>query len=202
MEEVHMRGLIAMEFMSLDGVVQAPIYPDEDQSGGFRHGGWHAPFLDEVAMKWLLAGVTQAGGFLFGRRTYEAFAAYWPKAPAEEQALAAPMNALPKYVATRAPQLPAVWHNSNIITGGLAEGVARLKSENGNDLLVIGSAETVQSLLVSDLVDELRLMIDPVFLGGGKRFYRDDGVKRSLRLAASEVTSTGVILATYSRANG
>ena len=186
-----MRKVIACEWMSIDGVVQAPVYADEDTSGGFKHGGWHLRYFEDVALKWVVDNVSQAGGFLLGRRTYDMFAAHWPKAPDEEQALAVPLNTLPKYVASRTLEEPLRWQNSQLLQGEMAAAVAALKREGGKDLLAIGSTELVHALIACDLVDELRLMIDPVILGGGKRFLRDDGVRRPLRLVASEVTSKG-----------
>ena len=198
-----MRKVIVNEWMSLDGVVQAPAYADEDTSGGFKHGGWHLPYFDDISMKWVVQNVTEAGGFLLGRRTYDMFAAYWPKARAqEEQALARPLNTLPKYVVSRTVKEPLAWQNSRLLEGDVAAAVVALKREDGRDLHVIGSTELVQTLSAHDLVDEFRVMIDPVVLGGGKRFFRDDGGLRALRLVASEVTTTGAILATYARAAG
>jgi dihydrofolate reductase len=196
-----MRKVVVFEWMSLDGVVQAPAYTDEDTSGGFRHGGWHLQYFEERSMKWVVETVSGAGGFLFGRRTYDVFAAHWPKASQEEQALARPLNALPKYVASRTLKEPLAWQNSMLLGGDVAESVTKLRRQDGKPLLVIGSTELAAALLAHDLVDELRLMIDPVVLGGGKRFFRDDGVCRRLTLAASETTSTGAILATYARSS-
>jgi dihydrofolate reductase len=194
-----MRKVIVTEWMSLDGVVQSPAYADEDRSGGFRHGGWHLRYFEERSMKWVVENVRQAGGYLLGRRTYDVFAAHWPKASPEEQELARPLNTLPKYVASRTLKGPLEWQNSRLLDNPMAESVARLRREDGGDLLVIGSSELTAELLAHDLVDELRLMIDPVLLGGGKRFFRDDGVCRRLALVSSEPTPTGAILATYSR---
>lgn len=194
-----MRRLIASEWMSLDGVVQAPVYSDEDASGGFRHGGWHRRYFEETAMNWVIRSVREAGGYILGRRTYEIFAAYWPKAPEAEQALAEPLNSLPKYVASRTLKEPLPWAHSQLLKGPTAEAVAAFKRENGKPLLVIGSPELVRTLLEHDLVDELRVMIDPVILGGGKRPFHADGSLRTFRLAASQVTSAGAILATYTR---
>jgi dihydrofolate reductase len=152
--------------------------------------------------------VTQAGGYLFGRGTYEQFAAHWPKAgrPGQgseaEQALARALNSLPKYVASRTLKGPLAWQGSTLLGGDAAEAVAALKREDGKYLLAIGSPGLVQSLLAHDLIDELRLMIDPVLLGGGKRLFRDDGLLKPLRLATSEATSTGATLASYARAAG
>jgi dihydrofolate reductase len=192
-----MRKVIANEFMSLDGVVQAPGGADEDTSGGFEHGGWHLRYFDDLSQKWVLESIVEAGGFLLGRRTYEIFAAYWPKAPEEEEVIAQPLNTKPKYVASTTLTKPLEWQNSTVLQGDVAEAVAALKQEDGADVHVIGSAELVRTLIEQGLVDEFRLMIDPVLLGGGKRIFRDDGSLRPLRLVHSEVTTTGAILATY-----
>jgi dihydrofolate reductase len=197
-----MRKVVACEWMTLDGVVQAPAYANEDTSNGFTHGGWHVRYFDERSMKWVIENVSQAGGFLLGRGTYEMFAGHWPNASEEEQPLARPLNALPKYVASRTLEEPLVWQNSKLLKDDLVAAVTALKREEGNDLLAIGSPMLVQTLFANDLIDEFRLMIDPVILGGGKRFFRDDGVCRRLSLVASETISTGAILATYARSTG
>ena len=194
-----MRKVIVFDFMSLDGVVQAPSYADEDTSGGFAHGGWHGQYFEQRSMKWVVDNVSAAGGFLLGRRTYEVFAAHWPKASPEEQVLAQPLNTRPKYVASRTLKGPLAWHNSTLLDQPIAEAVARLRAEDGGDLLAVGSTELAATLLAHDLIDELRLMIDPVILGGGKRFLREDGACRRFALASSEPTPTGAILATYAR---
>jgi dihydrofolate reductase len=187
--------------MSLDGVAQAPGGADEDTSGGFAHGGWHMSYMeDELARRWVLASIVEAGGFLLGRRTYEIFAAYWPNAPEEERVIAEPLNSKPKFVASRRLTEPLEWRNSTLVDGDVAAAVATLKQEDGGDLHVIGSTELVRTLITHDLVDELRLMLDPVVLGGGKRIFRDDGSLRPLRLVDGQVTSTGAILATYASA--
>ncbi len=195
-----MRKVIANEFMSLDGVVQAPGAAEEDTSGGFEHGGWHLRYFDDLSQKQVLESIVDAGGFLLGRRTYEIFASYWPNAPEEEQVIAEPLNTKPKYVASATLTEPLEWENSTVLQGGVAAAVATLKQEDGADLHVIGSAELVRMLIEHGLVDEFRLMIDPVLLGGGKRLFPDDGSLRTLRLLDSEVTTTGAILATYAPA--
>jgi len=195
-----MRKVIVNEFMSLDGVVQAPGGADEDTSGGFEHGGWHLRYFDDLSQKRVLESIVEAGGFLLGRRTYEIFASYWPNAPEEEQVIAEPLNTKPKYVASTTLTEPLEWQNSTVLQGDVAEAVVALKLEDGADLHVIGSTELVQTLIEHALVDEFRLMLDPVTLGGGKRIFRDDGLLRPLRLVDSEVTSTGAVLATYAPA--
>jgi dihydrofolate reductase len=196
-----MRRVIVNEFMSLDGVAQAPGGADEDPSGGFAHGGWHMQYMeDELAQRWVLESIVEAGGFLLGRRTYEIFAAYWPNAPEEEHVIADPLNSKPKYVASTTLTEPLEWQNSTLLEGEVTAAVAALKHAEGGDLHVIGSIELVRALIEHDLVDELRLMIDPVVLGGGKRIFHDDGLLRQLRLVDGQVTGTGAILATYAPA--
>jgi dihydrofolate reductase len=195
-----MRKVIANEWMTLDGVVQAPSYPDEDLTGGFEHGGWHGRYFDDLSMNWVIENVRGAGGYLLGRGTYEIFAAHWPTAPQEQQVLAEPLNRLPKYVASRTLHAPLGWPNSTLLRGDIGVAVRALKAEEGDDLHIIGSPGLVQSLVAVGLVDELRLMIDPLVVGGGKRLFSDDGAHRPLRLAGTQVTSTGAIIATYAAA--
>lgn len=197
-----MRKVIVSEWMTLNGVVQSPSGPGEDPSGGFEHGGWHMPFADETFMKWVVGTVTSAGAYLFGRRTYEIFAAHWPNASAEEQVLAVPLGTRPKYLASATLTEPLGWQNSTLLQGDVAQAVAALKREEGGDLLVVGSTELVRTLIEHDLVDEFRLIIDPVIVGGGKRLFDDDGALRRLRLVDSQVTGTGAIIATYAPAEG
>jgi dihydrofolate reductase len=192
-----MRKVIVNEFISLDGVVQAPGAADEDTTGGFEHGGWHLNYFDELSQQRVLEGIVDAGGFLLGRRTYEIFAAYWPNAPEEEQVIAEPLNTKPKYVASSTLTGPLEWQNSTVLPGEVAEAVTSLKHDDDGDLHVIGSTQLVQTLIEHDLVDEFRLMIDPLVLGGGKRLFPDDGALRLLRLVDSQATTTGAILATY-----
>jgi dihydrofolate reductase len=194
-----MRRVIANEWMTLDGVVQAPSYSDEDTTGGFQHGGWHSRYFDDLSMSWVIENVSNAGGFLLGRGTYEMFAAHWPNASEQEQALARPLNTLPKYVASTTLAEPLGWQNSTLLQGDVGEAVRALKAEEGEDLHAIGSPALVQTLLERDLVDEFQLMIDPLIVGGGKRLFRGDGELRQLRLVSSQVTTTGAMIATYAR---
>jgi dihydrofolate reductase len=197
-----MRKVIVNEFMTLDGVIQAPGGADEDRDGGFEHGGWQTPLLDDVAQNSIVEGMAEAGGFLLGRKTYEIFAGYWPTAPEEEAAVADPLNSLPKYVASTTLTDPLAWQNSTVLRGDVAQAVAGLKGESGKDLHVIGSGELVQTLMHHDLVDEYRLMINPILVGSGKRLFRGDNDRKMLRLADSTISSTGVVIATYGRADG
>jgi dihydrofolate reductase len=197
-----MRKVIVDEWMTLDGVVQAPGAADEDTTGGFAHGGWHLQYFEDVSQKWVVENLNRAGGFLFGRRTYEGFAGHWPNASEEEQVLAEPLNTKPKYVASTTLTEPLQWQNSTLLQGDVADAVSTLKQEDGDDLLVLGSTRLVQTLIEHDLVDEFRLMIDPLVVGGGKRIFRDDGALRPLRLLDSVVTTTGAIIATYAPAEG
>ena len=195
-----MRKVIVNEFVSLDGVAQAPGGEEEDTSGGFAHGGWSMQYMDEPAMTTVLGSINEAGAFLLGRRTYELFASYWPNAPEEEQVIAEPINTKPKHVASRTLENPLQWQNSAVLDGDVADAVAALKQEHGGDIHVICSLDLLKTLLERDLVDEFRLMVDPVSLGGGKRLFPEDGTMRPLRLVDSQVTTTGAILSTYARA--
>ena len=192
-----MRTLIVNEFLTLDGVMQAPGGEDEDRSGGFDKGGWQMQYLDDIARGAITAGMAEAGGFLLGRRTYEIFAAYWPNAPEEEAVIADPLNNLPKYVASTTLSEPLEWQNSTLLKGDVPEAVAASKREPGKDLHVIGSGELVQTLMEHDLVDEYRLMINPIVLGSGRRLFRERTATNKLRLLDSKTSSTGVLIVSY-----
>lgn len=197
MGESEMRKIIVSEFLTLDGVMQAPGSPDEDRSGGFNHGGWQMPYFDDIFAKAIIEGLTGAGGFVVGRKTYEIFAAYWPTAPAEVQAFAEPLNNLPKFVASKTMREPLAWNNSTLIAGDVVKEVAKLKRQSGNDLRVIGSGELVQTLMKHDLVDEYDLMIHPLVLGSGKHLFREGGSKQTLKLLDFKTTSKGVTILKY-----
>jgi dihydrofolate reductase len=197
-----MRKVVVNEFMSLDGVVQAPGGPQEDTDGGFGHGGWHLGYFDAVAERWVTANIVEAGAFLLGRRTWEIFAGYWPTAPEEERTVGDPLNVKPKYVASRTLSEPLGWQNSHLLPGEAEDAIRSLRDEtDGGDLHVIGSANLVQMLNERDLVDEYRLMIDPLLIGEGKQLFRLNTGFRPLRLIHGEVTSTGAFLATYAPAD-
>jgi dihydrofolate reductase len=154
-----MRNLIVHTSMALDGVAQAPDAPEEDSSGGFRHGGWHLRYFDDSSRASVVERYAAAGGFLFGRRTFQSLAGYWPHAAKEEQAIAQPLNTRPKYLASTTLAEPLGWQNSKVLRGDVAEAVAALKRQDGGDLLVVGSTQLVQRVAGHDLVEQLQLMM-------------------------------------------
>lgn len=190
-----MRKLTVSEFVSLDGVMQAPGGADEDTEGGFRHGGWQMGYFDDVAGERIGASMAQTGAFLLGRRTYEIFASYWPT-QSDDDPIAKILNGLPKYVASTTLAEPLAWQNSTLLQGDVAKAVAELKEGEGGNIVVLGSGGLVQTLYENDLVDEYALMIHPIVLGSGKKLFRDVP-KKPLKLADSVTTSTGVVMATY-----
>ena len=195
-----MRKLIVAEHISLDGVIQAPGGPEEDSCGGFRLGGWIAPYTDEALSQELQELLWQPFELLLGRRTYEIFAAYWPhiQAGSANHAIAELFNGAPKHVATHRPDTLA-WQNSHALAGDLADAVRALKQQKGANLLTWGSGELVRQLIAAGLVDELRLMIYPVMLGRGKHLFGDDIQPSALTLVHSTGTPSGVLLARYAR---
>jgi dihydrofolate reductase len=193
---MEMRKVIISEFLTLDGVMQAPGGSDEDREGGFQHGGWQMPYFDDAAGSAVDEGFATAGGLLLGRKTYEIFAAYWPNQPADDPFVST-MNSLPKFVASTTLEEPLKWENSTLLKGDVAQEVAKLKEESGGNLLVIGSGDFAQTLIQHDLVNEFQIMVHPLVLGSGKRLFREGSSKRPLRLVDSKTTSTGVLIATY-----
>ncbi len=191
-----MRKLKVIEFLSLDGVMQAPGAPDEDTEGGFEHGGWALAYHDEVlGSRVAQDGMAQTDAYLFGRKTYERFAAYWPTAP-KEIPFTDPLNNTRKYVVSTTLQ-DVEWQNSVLIKGDVAEEVAKLKQQPGKNIAVLGSGELVQTLIKNDLVDEYFLTVYPIVLGRGKRLFRAGDEVARLRLVESETTSTGGVMLTY-----
>jgi dihydrofolate reductase len=190
-----MRMLRVIEFLSLDGVMQAPGDPEEDTEGGFEHGGWQRPYFDDVLGATAAEGMVATDSYLFGRKTYEKMAAYWPTAP-DDDAYARHLNGTPKYVASTT--LESVrWQNSTLIKGDVAEEVAKLKEQPGRNIAVLGSGELVQTLLRHDLVDEYFLVVFPIVLGRGKRLFREADQARRLTLVDFKGTSTGGVILTY-----
>lgn len=194
-----MRKLVVGTFLTLDGVLQAPGGPDEDRDDGFRHGGWLVPWFDEKMGEIMTEWTTRAGCFLLGRRTYEIFAAAWPKATDPADEIAAALNTRPKFVASRT--LARVdWNHSRLIEGDVATEVAKLKTQDGGEIQVHGSGDLVQTLLAHDLIDTLRLWQFPVVLGSGKRLFGKGTIPASFRLVETRQSTTGAVLHVYERA--
>jgi dihydrofolate reductase len=195
-----MRKLIVAEFISLDGVIQGPGAPDEDPSGGFRFGGWQVPYDDEAIGQAVLDLFSQPFELLLGRRTYDIWAAYWPRIGANSPShpIAGPFNSVAKHVATHHPD-SLDWQNSHALEGDLADAIRALKHQDGANLLTHGSSDIVRQLLAVGLVDELRLLIHPVVLGRGKRLFGDNAQASAFTLAHSTITPGGVLITRYVR---
>ena len=190
--------IILTDFISLDGIVQAPGGPEEDTDGGFAHGGWSAPYFDADTMGPVYSEVMSgAEALLFGRRTWQTMAAAWPERAGDP--FADRMNAIQKYVVSRTlSEGDLHWTNSSLLPADDVVGaVQRLREQDGGAILVMGSSNLVQTLISNDLVDEYRLMIEPIALGGGKRLFPDDGRARPLKLISAVTASTGVLVCTY-----
>jgi dihydrofolate reductase len=193
-----MSKIVVINHVTLDGVMQAPGRPDEDTRGGFEHGGWAVPNNDEVMGEVMGRGMAQGGPLLLGRRTYEAFHDFWPKQ--EDNPFTETLNNAQKYVASTTLSEPLPWSNSTLLRGDVGEAVAALKEESDEDIGVLGSGDLIQTLREHDLVDDYLLMIHPLVLGRGRRLFGDGGPQRKLRLTESVVTTKGVVIATYQRA--
>ena len=193
-----MGKLIVTEFVTLDGVAQAPGGPDEDRDDGFMHGGWQAPLLDQESGGVVFEKARSMDALLLGRRTYEIFANYWPKA-SEEMPFTALLNGVPKYVASRTLADPLAWQGSTLVAGDLAEGITAIK-ERHDEVHVIGSLDLVQSLLRFSLVDRLSLWLYPLLLGSGKQVFGTGTVPTALRLTESVSYPNGTIQLAYETA--
>jgi dihydrofolate reductase len=193
-----MGKLVVTEFVTLDGVGQAPGEPGEDPDGGFAHGGWQAPLVDAESGAAMFAQAKGMDALLLGRRTYEIFAGYWPQAP-QEVPFTALLNGVPKYVASRTLADPLAWHGSSVLAGDLAAAVEVVKRRH-DEVHVIGSLDLVQSLLRLGLVDRLNLWQYPVLLGSGKRVFAGGTVPAALRLSGSVVHANGTLQLTYDAA--
>jgi len=191
-----MGRIVISEFLTVDGVMQAPGGPEEDPSGGFTEGGWQMSRPDEQVGEFVIGGLTSAGGLLLGRKTFDIFAAYWPN-QGDDNPVAAPINAMPKYVASTKLQNPLEWNNSTVLGPDLAAEVNRLRQEPGGDILVIGSGDLAQTLMREGLVDAYQLMVYPLLLGSGTQLFRGKHPKQALRLTDSRTTPNGNLLLTY-----
>jgi len=185
--------------LTLDGVMQAPGRPDEDTRGGFVHGGWAAPYFDPIMASAAAEGIAKAPALLFGRRTYQDFYSVWPNRP--DNPFSEVLHNAQKFVASRTLKEPLPWANSTLLKGDAAAAVAALKQELDRDLVVLGSGDLLQSLMRDDLVDELALSIHPLVLGSGRRLFNDGLPFAALRLVRSRTTTTGVVIATYRKAD-
>jgi dihydrofolate reductase len=190
--------LVVTEFMTLDGVAQAPGAPDEDRDGGFTHGGWQAPLQGEESGRAVFEQAKTMDSLLLGRKTYEIFASYWPKAP-QEIPFAGLLNRVPKYVASRTLTGPLAWHGSELLAGDLGESITDVKARH-DEVHVIGSLDLVQSLLRLGLVDRLNLWQFPLLLGSGKHGFADGTVPTALHLTESVIYANGLLQLTYEAA--
>lgn len=194
-----MRKLLVTTFLTLDGVMQAPGGPEEDETGRFEYGGWSVNHWDDKVSAFMQN--TMGGGFdlLIGRKTYDIFAGYWPHASVEDGA--GPMNNATKYVASRSPRT-LDWQNSILLDGDVPEQVAALKLEDGPELQVHGSSNLIQTLLRHNLVDDFRLLVFPVVIGSGKRLFAEGSIPCELKLVDSSISDTGVYMGIYHPAGG
>jgi dihydrofolate reductase len=189
-----MRKLIVSTFLTLDGIMQAPGGPGEDDDAGFALGGWSVNYWDDQMNQVMAEAMSVPFDLLLGRKTYDIFAAYWPNAP--EEAGAKPLNDATKYVASRSQ--PALdWSPSVQIEGDAAQGVSAIKEGDGPELVVFGSGNLDQTLMRHGLVDEYRLWVFPVVIGSGKRLFADGTIPSGLKLVDSRVSTTGVVIGTY-----
>lgn len=179
-----MRKVVAAEFLSLDGVMESP-------------DKWHFPYFNDEMGEAVGEGFASADAMLMGRVNYEEWAAYWPHQDPQENPMAAQMNAMKKYVVSTTLEEPLAWQNSTLIDGDVAEQISVLKREEGGDIVISGSGALVRSLLRYGLLDELKLMIHPIVVGGGKRLFEEGEGQMKLELADSRTFSTGVLYLTY-----
>jgi len=195
-----MAELTITTFLSLDGVMQAPGAPNEDESNGFSHGGWVHPLFDEDVGREIVGIFSKADAFLLGRGTYDIFAAYWPRVTDPNDPIAAKLNSLPKFVASRS-RTAFAWSNSFPILDVVREA-AELKKRFPREVQVHGSPGLAQTLIRNGLIDEYRLFFFPVTLGSGKRLFGSGTIPRTLKLVRSRTTGRGVVMSVYRQAGG
>jgi dihydrofolate reductase len=189
-----MREIVVFNSLTLDGVMQAPGDADEDRRGGFANGGWSRPYQDEVMGKVAARGMAEGAPLLLGRLTYENFSSYWPHQT--DNPFTEVLNRSQKYVVSRTLVEPLPWENSTLLAGEAGETVAEIKAEGGQDIVVLGSGQLIQTLMRHDLVDRYVLLVHPLVLGSGRRMFGPDQHAR-LDLVDVVPTSTGVLIATY-----
>lgn len=191
-----MAELSVTTFVSLDGVAQGPGGPGEDERGGFRLGGWTVPFADEGMGTFVTGVFDRASAFLLGRRTYDIFAAYWPRVSDESDPVVAKrLNHLPKYVVSTTLE-KADWHHSTVISSGVVEEIRRLKAETDGELQIHGSGALVRSLMDHGLIDTYHLLVFPVYLGAGARFFPEGAAPTAFRTTGTTTTSSGTVIHT------
>ena len=192
-----MRKLVAIEFLSVDGVMQGLGSPDEDREGGFRHGGWGAPFADAIHASSSKDGLVGTGAYLFGRKTYEKMAAFWPHQPSSN-VMAAHLTATPKHVASSTLRdADVTWDNTTVMSGDLATDVRRLKAVGSGDIAILGSGVLVRALMRDGLVDSFRLFVHPLVLGSGRRLFPELDEPMPLTLTSCDTTSKGTLVLSY-----
>lgn len=192
-----MGRIVVVNFISIDGVIQSPLSPDEDRDGGFEHGGWVPPHSDDTVDAFMQDVTLGAAGMLLGRRSYEILSGAWSGADESEPAVAA-MNRMPKYVVSSTSDR-LMWRNSHLITGDLAPAITGLKGRTDGDLVVLGSGSLVCGLAEHDLIDEYRLLLFPIVLGAGKRMFDDRGHLARFALTSSVIAASGVVILTHTR---
>jgi len=190
-----MGKLTVFTSVTLDGVMQAPGRPDEDTRGGFRHGGWAQPYNDPVMGKVAEDGMAGGGAILLGRRTYEDFAAFWPKQ--KDNPFTDALNKTQKYVASTTLKEPLNWANSTLLQGHVSKAVEEIKARPDGDMVVLGSGELVKTLMQHDLIDKYMLLIHPLVLGTGRRLFADGIPMTKLKVVDTKTTTTGVVIVTY-----
>ena len=191
-----MRKIIALEFLSLDGVMQAPGGPEEDTSGGFEYGGWTAPYFDDFAGKVMAEQMKDPFSLLLGRKTFDIFSSYWP----QHADVWPGINDATKYVVSTTLS-SSEWQNSVFLQGDVVEEIKKLKTGKGPDIQVYGSGNLMQTLLKNDLVDELWLKFFPITLGKGKRLFGEGTIPAAFTLTESKTSPSGVIIASFKRAD-
>lgn len=195
-----MSKLIVTAFVTLDGVMQAPGGREEDVDGGFEHGGWQVPYVDDD-FTGLITGALEktADHLLLGRRTYDIFAGYWPRVTNPDNPIAVRLNTMPKYVASRTRD-SLEWHNSHLLKGEAAQSVAELKDRLDGVIMTQGSSNLIHTLQRHDLVDEYRLFVNPVITGTGKRLFTEGAIPAAWTLTESRATAAGTQYCVYVRA--
>ncbi len=193
-----MRKIVVFNSVTLDGVMQAPGRADEDPRGDFKYGGWATPYADPAIGKSVGESMSTTGGLLFGRRTYEDFYKVWPNRT--DNPFTEVLNNTQKYVASRTLKEPRPWMNSTLLNGDVPAAVAKLKTQPGKDLAILGSGELIQTLMKHELIDTYMLLIHPLVLGSGRHLFPEGSTFATLKLVDTRTAATGVVIATFEQA--